>query len=417
MSRVIVNDRVGNVEESFIDARNRTVMYREYTGRADPDQPTTATDNRPTGQLRADDPPIFETRWEYNADSLPIRVIHPNGNEETFVYDEANVSPRSRGNLLQHCRLPGAHTPPGDQTQICEFFEYDEDFGGCCGSNFVTRHIDGRGHDTLHIYDARGNRTHTQHRILSIVEDFEYNQFGQMKAHTLPDNGSGHRRRDEYTYYTQAEGHQFGYLKDEIIDALGLALTTSHEYDGVGNMTRTIDPEGHDMQYVYNQLDQVVRSISAEVTPGGGVRYERDWFYDANGNVVRVDTQNKDDAGALQPNTHFTSVYEYEILNYQTRMCVEVGDYTGGIPGSTNLPTCDGLPARDFITTEHQYDENRNRTLERYGEATNGNQPANVVQRLYDERDLVFQEIRAPCWRHPESRAPEKGREEDLRCL
>ncbi|RLE19791.1 MAG: hypothetical protein DRJ50_11750, partial [Actinobacteria bacterium] len=45
--------------------------------------------------------------------------------------------------------------------------------------------------------------------------------------------------------------------------------------------------------------------------------------------------------------------------------------------------------------TEYVYDANRNRTLVRYGEATNGNQPANLLRTSYDERDLLFLVIRA----------------------
>ena len=140
--RTIVNDRVGNVKEYFFDIGNRDVILKDYTGRWDSDQPTTDPSAGPTFlKLRpADDPDFFETRWEYNADALPTRVIHPNLNEEILVYDEAHLGRRSQGNLLQRCRLPGALG--GDQAQICEQFEYDEDFGGCCGTNFVTRHVD-----------------------------------------------------------------------------------------------------------------------------------------------------------------------------------------------------------------------------------------------------------------------------------
>ncbi len=413
VSKVIVNDRVGNVKEYFIDAGNRTVIFREYTGRApDPDAPTTETDNRPIDPLRPDDPEFFETRWEYNDDSLPIRIIHPNLNEEIFTYDEGNDSRRSQGNLLKHCRLP--ILLGGDQEQICEQYEYDDEFGGCCGTNFVTKHTDARGNITTHMYDPNGNRTHTDHRIESIVEDFEYNAFGQMIQHQLPDNGingNGCRRVDVFDYYDEGDGDgtQNGYRKNAIIDASGgdscpgdhFDLTTTYEYDAVGNMVRVIDPRDHDTLYEFNQLDQVVREISRVVElPNHGdnpqpFHYERDTFYDANDNVVRIDIQNLDEDGNVpNDNTHFSMIYDYEILNYRDGMAQEFGD----ADLDNDVLEIGDIPVGDFdqfIVTEYKYDENRNRTLVRYGEATNDTDPFNLVRTLYDERDLTFREIRA----------------------
>src|SRR5262249_33521425 len=126
-----------------------------------------------------------------------------------------------------------------------------------------------------------------------------------------------------------------------------------------------------------NQLDQVVRQISREVTDGSGIRYQKDYFYDANNNVKRIEIQNLDENGIIQPNSHFTTTYEYDILNYMVRKTEEVED--GRV-----------------IVTDYAYDGNRNLTEIRKGEATAGRQPANVVQFQYDERDLLFREIRAP---------------------
>lgn len=397
--RVILNDRVGNVKEFFYDSLNRAVIAREFTGRADPDQPTTATTNRPTGQLRPDDPPFFERRFEWNGDYLRTRVIHPDGNvTRNFYGSDLNPggSPRGRANLRAIVRSRGTHANAGDQESLATVYEYDTDFnaGGCCGFNFATKQTDARDNITFHDYDDRGNRLQTVHRIPSIVEDFEYNEFGQMTAQVLPDNGSMHRRRDEYSYY--ANGPQHGYLQTRVIDVGGFALTTTYEYDAVGNVTRLTDPRGSDTIYEYNALDQQWRTQSREVAlAAGSVRYERLAFYDANDNVVRIDIQNVDDQGTLLPNSHFTNVYEYELLNHQVRMCQEAGDFTGAIPGAIELPVCAGLPQGDFITTEYVYDENRNRTLVRYGEAVEGRQPTNIIRTLFDERDLQYREVRA----------------------
>ena len=178
-----------------------------------------------------------------------------------------------------------------------------------------------------------------------------------------------------------------------IVDDDNLALTTSYEYDAVENIVRRTDPRGNDLLHEYNQLDQVVRELSREVTDGSGIRYERLTCYDGNDNVVRVNIENRDETGTLQANTHFTTIHEYEILNNRVRTCTESGDYTGTIPGGINLPVCTGLPDPNFITVEFEYDGNR--TLIRFGEAAEGRQPANTVTTLYDERDLLFQTIRA----------------------
>ncbi len=379
---VHVNDRVGNNSDFEFDARNRLIRERHFAGR-----------------VRPGDPEFYETRYAYNKDSRVTKVTHANGNITEYVYEtDVNPSPgrRSRGNIREIRHLPGDHTPVGDQAELVESFEYDTDMGGCCGFNFVTKYTDARGAETVHDYDENGNRIHTQHRIPSIVEDWEYNAFGQVTAHVLPDNGGGHRRRDEYTYYEA--GPQAGYLHEAIVDATDLALTTTYEYDTVGNVTRMTDPRGADEQYIVNQLNQVVRSISRETAPGSGIRYQRDIYYDANDNVVREDVQNLDETGQVPAdgNTHLTTVYEYEILNNVTRVCQESGSYTGTIPGTTDQPTCDGLPDADFVTTTYAYDGNRNQVYMQQGEAANGNQPYNAVQTLYDERDLVFRRIIAP---------------------
>lgn len=258
-------------------------------------------------------------------------------------------------------------------------------------SAFVTLHTDGRGNQTQHNYDPNGNRTQTIHRIPSIVEDFEYNAFGQLTLHRGPDNGSGSRREDNFTYYDPGGGCMNGYLKDEIIDAPGFGLTTTYEYDCLGRMTRITDPRGNDSQIEYNALNQPVKAQTREVT-GGGTRYEGFTFYDPNDNIIRIDIENKDDQGILQPNDRFSTVYEYDILNYVTRRCQETGSAALG-PTDTD---CSSMAPSESITTEIEYDANRNPTLLRLGEATNGNQPNNTIRWLYDERDLVFQVTRSP---------------------
>ena len=214
-----------------------------------------------------------------------------------------------------------------------------------------------------------------------------------MISHKWPDNGSGHLREDVFTYY--AIGPQTGYRSSQIVDDGFFNLTTQFEYDSLGRMTREIDPRGNDIKYAYNELDQVVARLSREPQLGS-TRYGQSNFYDSNDNLVRVDVLNVDEAGLIPPNGVLTTVYEYDVLDYMIRECHEY-NYVGVIPGPIHQPTCPP-PAvgNGFTTDDYQYDSNRNLVLHRLGEATNGNQPGNEVQTIYDERDLVYQEVRAP---------------------
>ena len=371
--KIIVNDRVGNVKECLYNAANRGVIFRELTGRADADLPTTETTNRPGAPLRAGEPAQFETRWTYVPSGLATRIDYPSGNATINSYDSANPSPLARGNLLQRQRTPGPLG--GDQGTISESWQYLVGYGD---QRFVTHYTDPRGNITNHTYDSRGNRTRTNYPIASIVEDWEYNTSGQVTAHILPDNGSGHRRRDEFVYY--GAGPQFGRLQSKIVDAGagGLALTTGYEYNGRGALVRQTEPDGDEVIYLRNQLDQIVSKSSPTIsTPSGLQRFDTDYTYDAANNLLSVSVENIDENGVLQANAAFTTSYEYDVLNRLTRRTREVSD-------------------TDNTVEEYTYDANGNRTLTRFGEAVNGTDIRNSVSRSYDERDRVLDEITAP---------------------
>jgi YD repeat-containing protein len=136
--KCVLNDGVGNVSECFYDSQNRCVRQLYYTGRANPDLPTTEASNRPTGKLRADDPDFYETRCAWNLDSLCTRITQPNGNATVCVYErdfDKNASPRKKGDLrivreLACCS--GADTDGDGQNDLTErawHLSYDPRFG------------------------------------------------------------------------------------------------------------------------------------------------------------------------------------------------------------------------------------------------------------------------------------------------
>ncbi len=393
----IVNDPLGVVREYFYDAGNRCVMQQEFTGFADPTVPTTSTTNRPTGPLRPSDPPSFETRLEWNEDSLQTQVTLPNGNVQQVVYERSltvGASPQTRGNPRQALRSPGTHVPAGDQSQTSEEWQYLPGFGGCCAHEFTTVHQNVCTDTTTHSYDGAANRVQTQQPILGATVDMEYDSAGRLTAVVHPSHESGPlgaRRRDEFLYHTGGVG--LGHLAERIVDAGGLGLSTQFEYDAVGNLTSVTDPSGADTQYEYNALDQVVRKLSRVIDPASGVRYESLHFYDADDALVRICRENRDGDGFIVPgNIYLTSMFEYDARGRITRTCEEFGSFN--VPLSPPQLDCAGLPPSDFVTTEHQNDEMGQLVHLRFGEATDGGQPANTETQVRDERGLLFQHIR-----------------------
>jgi len=449
--KCIENDADGNVAEYYFDSQNRCVRQLEFTGRANPDQPTTETDNRPVNKLRDSDPDYYETRCEWNPDSLCTRVTYPEGNSTVMIYERAfnqnssrsNNRRRSDGDLRVLRELAcclGADTDGDGVPDITERtwrFVYDQRFGsptraiydggqtkGTASSgrllptvnkrtiaeeapignlvrklpgrtsyqpitleqDFVTAAIDPRGNQSTVTYDSNG-RAKKYRRVLlqqgrlladsdQPVVEFDYNSYGQCTAVTNAADGSGYRRVDLAEYYDS--GAQAGYLHTFTVDIQGPTLIRySYEYDARGNRTRFIDPRTNDWLYTYNSLDQCNRSQSSFLgISSSSSRITTQFTYDANDNLVRIDHENRDYTGVLdvqQPS--WTTQFQYDQLSRMTACWQDKGKLV-------------------LRCTSAVYDGNNNLVLFRSGEATND--PHNVVQYLYDERDLLYRTVHGP---------------------
>ncbi|MBI4470495.1 MAG: RHS repeat protein [Acidobacteria bacterium] len=256
-----------------------------------------------------------------------------------------------------------------------------------------------------------------------IVWTYTYNQFGQMTSEADPEGNL-----DIYLYHPEndpdGDGRDiirapglstvtFGYLRENIRDfdpaklnSLPVPISNSgimrrragvpfaetgcacpglakrYLYDRVGNVIQTTDGRNNITRYIVNQLNQVVRTISEPP-----FSYERDYFYDFNNNLVRVDIQNvvPDGAGGnrvVAENPKITQTFAYDILDNLVEKTEEVSD---GEPG---------IGPAERITTRYRYDKNENLVLLISPEAVAGRQPNNVRSRVYDERNLAFSETR-----------------------
>ncbi len=429
---VWVRNRAGHVKK--IGGGNWITERRDYThndGSADipgnpgfnlPTFPETVPSEffpQTTPQVRAGDPAYWTKETAYaSVGGLPASQIDGLGTEVVSEYDEGNGNPLKRGNLETRTRI----SPITGDPQLVELWEYNHEFGACgCGSNNATKHtvvMSTGGNQVIDYgFDANGNRTSITHRdvklaassgsVQDIVETFTYDSHGRIATNTKPSNGTV-SQIVRYEYHQDPQAWGYGYLQsvtdnDTEQDPLK-RIVTSFEYDRVGNVTWIVDPNGAVVLHFYNQLGQRIRTEHVfgdhESIDYGAVQqrgYAVDYFYDLNGNLVRIDTQNRiqdptdPELWIADPvNPVLTTIHEYDELDFRTATFVELGVV------SVPLSVRDGstLAESDFVVTRYAYDANKNLIRIEKGEATGTSprQPGNVVTFEYDERDMLYRQ-------------------------
>jgi YD repeat-containing protein len=529
----IVNDPVGNVTQYYFDARNRCLIEDDYTGRATPGLPVTATVNRPTGQLRSTDPAYYETTWSWSNDSLPTSVTSPGGQQLQYVY-QSDFDPTTTARKRADCRVEReiAGSPVdldgdgvADVTSRAYYYTYDPRFGssgdrtangtigkgiitcppssvpsssarsegraistkGTCsifrgwdgtvkgnafsaeaasfkvrgqsghdtlyapvegveelfvpdgiivtkptggtlgnsaslsrgivttkpgspggssfaikqkvvenpvgdmrdyerepahieipnpiGGQFVTSATDPRGNVTTGTYDAQGNillRLRKRPELLyqAWQESFAYDTHSQLIAITNAADANGHSRVDTF-------GWSQGQITNSVVDAGGLALTESYEYDARGNLTRYIDPRTNDWLFVYNSLDQLVQASSAPGHNGSlsTFRTASQIAYDANDNLVQTATELRDPTGTLQGSQVDNYQYDGEDRLSQVALAID---------------------ASHALTNRYAYDGNDECVQVLGPDAVSGADSNQTEVFQYDERGLLFQSCAAP---------------------
>ena len=246
------------------------------------------------------------TQNVYDQEGRLLSTTSPRGKTTSYTYRTINdrrrlqdlktvtVTPALSGASAGYV---GAFTDSGDRQPRTHEYDYT---GGAYG--VPTKVTDPLGIDTVQVVDARG-------QIESITridqtEYFSYGAYGELRSHTSaagvvtrhdyyePDDPNGDNSNLE-TAGARADGELDpgpGYLRSITRDASGgvmgmrrvdrpaYDLTTTYEYDVVGNRTASIDPRGLRLDFAVNDLNQTTEIVDP-------VRGTWNFTFDLNNNL------------------------------------------------------------------------------------------------------------------------------------
>jgi len=320
--------------------------------------------------------------------------------------------PFRSANMTYRKRTP----PPGTGGQpIEEFWEYiySQGSSGCgCASGFPSKYTDPNGNVTK--YDRNPNNGNLDHvhygwsesngvETSEATESFEYDWRGRITSHTRPDNGTGYTRADTFSYYGDDEQNVAarGQLRESVIDSAGLGLTTSYVYDSFGYVSEITDPNDNITEYINDPRGLVIEETRKDAL--GAVLARTKYRYRADDSLLRIDVDNRNADGTLiVSNPEWTTIREYDALGRVTRIAREAEAVTIDPAQITAESPASLVTDPKWQVAEFEYDGLSNVVEIRKGEAIQksvGGVPQpydefNVVRRIYDERNLLYMEIR-----------------------
>lgn len=436
-NRTTVTDRNGNRRVHIHNAATNLIEHQVFTNR----------------DVNPDDPDVFVTRHEFNADSEKLVTIHPEGNRIEYDYDDENPDRFQQGNLLSVTRVPGPRG--GDQDRITISYTYEPIYnrrrsvtgprgndptfqpqnGGSTspGRYTTTRVFDYQEDDSVAALAAELRRSETEVAALLDTAGIALG-LGDLNDDGNTDRINGNVvRRDEPTVRLLADSREAaldGDAEQEIV--------WTYTYNRFGQRTSETDPEGNVDDYLYHPERDPdgdgVASASPRSLAGdtGGylaatvqdsrtsarrasmeplTRIRNELFYDTVGNVIRkvdgrgnptvyeVNALNQVLKTTLEPPFLYQRLTFYDSNNNVVREEIENRD--------TNGPRLD-----DFVTYTYEHDildyvvrkteevsvDEILVTEFRYDSNQNRTEvvepEGNRHRRVYDERDLVFTDTR-----------------------
>jgi len=420
-------DRNGNTRVATHNAFGRLLEDRIKTNR----------------NINPDDRDEFITTNTYNADGELTSTTHPDGNRETYTFDESNTDRLQRGNLLAITKTPGVRG--GDQAQIRENRSYEPIF------NQVRTVTEARGNDSTFVPQNGGANSASRY-TRTLIYDYQEGastatlaaetgrsvaQITSLLAAAGVNLGLGDVNGDGLTNQTLGNVIQRRNPSVRLLNGSSQTITTDYAFNSFGQIISETDPEGNVDEFIYypeadpdgdgtatatlglnattggylfaSIKDSRVSARRTSTVPPALLRNEA--YYDPVGNITRtVDPRGNDtlvEVNALNQVIKRTSpapfrfqhVFFYDGNNNITREEIQNVD--------TNGPNLDGFVTYTYeynildhmttrreevsttttLTTRYEYDRNENLTKTIYPEG-------NSVVTVYDERNMPFSATR-----------------------
>jgi len=222
-----------------------------------------------------------EKKYTYDPRGNIIRILDAMGGEQRFWYNQNNqlfayLDGMGRAELYFYDKQDRLIKVYHSGKLISEDAE-----SGNFNFNYNPSYV------TKYDYDSKLGLLQFIKQGEKVVQEFTYDDEGQLKAISNPEGYTLHRSYDargrlSKLWDPQEEGFEYSYNdRDQIIELSGPDGTIEYGYDDIGNLSSVKDARGGITHYIYNayaNLTQVTDPI------GGVTNYE----YDSSHNLKRI---------------------------------------------------------------------------------------------------------------------------------
>ncbi|MCP5528023.1 MAG: pre-peptidase C-terminal domain-containing protein [Verrucomicrobiales bacterium] len=264
--RTQVVDTLGNATTAWLDSAGRTAMIEDALGLRQ-----RMVYDADGNLLRLIGPTSLTTDFAYNGDGDLVETRDPMGNRTAFeygaTYGRLDMVRDARGNELQY-----AHDAAGSVTRTTyedgshEDFRYD-------GSGRLIAWTNRRGTTLAYTYNARGQLASKDYPDTVGVLDYQYgyDSAGNLISAVGPEGTTTFTWASESDHLIRVDYPPIG----------GKVIFLSFEYDAFGRRTKSVDQEGHTLNYSYDALGRLRR-----MTNGNG-EVLAEYQYDNAGRLTK----------------------------------------------------------------------------------------------------------------------------------